>query len=137
MDATGNILVISAPFADRADQDQGSVYVFYRNITTGQYSFAQKLESYELINNQNFGNSISISEDGNKIVVGAQNTPYIVTAEFDSSSGTTFDAEKTQFITNNGTTGAVYVFEKKNNVYLLGEKLDVTLSFNESFGASV
>ena len=137
MDATGNILVISAPFADRADQDQGSVYVFYRNITTDQYSFAQKLESYELINNQNFGNSISVSEDGNKIVVGAQNTPYIVAAEFDGSSGTTFDAEKTQFISNNGTTGAVYVFEKKNNVYLLGEKLDVTLSFNESFGASV
>jgi hypothetical protein len=136
-DDTGNVLVISAPFADRNDQDQGSVYVFYRNTTTGQYSFAQKLESFEVINNQNFGNSISISEDGNKIVVGAQNTPYVVTAEFDRATRTTFDSNKTQFVEDFGTAGSVYVFEKKNSVYILGEKLDVELSFNESFGASI
>jgi hypothetical protein len=137
LDSSGNTLVISAPFADRADQDQGSVYVFYRNTITGQYVFAQKLESFELINNQNFGNSISISQDGNKIVVGAQNTPYIVKTDFDLAVRTTFDSGKTQFIENQGTAGSVYVFEKKNSVYLLGEKLDVTLSFNESFGASI
>jgi hypothetical protein len=135
IDNNGNTLVISAPFADNRSQDQGSVYVFFKNMITGEYKFSQKLESFELINNENFGNTVSISENGSRIVVGAQNSSFVKYTAFEQ--GVSFDSKKTKFIDLRGFSGAVYVFEKKDTRYLLGEKLDVNVDVNESFGASV
>lgn len=135
LDAAGNTLVVSAPFADNNYQNQGAVFVFYLNETTGEYQFIQRLESYEVVNNENFGNSISISNDSKRIVVGAQNSPYKTAIVW--TTPVTFDAESTTFSKDVGSTGQVYVFERKDTVYMLSEKLDVDLQLTESFGASV
>jgi len=135
IDDVGNTLVISAPFGDNKSQDQGSVYVFFKNLVTGEYQFAQKLESYEIINNENFGNTVSISENGSRIVVGAQNSTFVKYTNFEQ--GISFDSNKTRFVDTRGFSGNVYVFEKKDTKYLLGEKLDVKVEANEAFGASV
>ena len=135
VDTTGNTLVVSAPFADINYQNQGSVFVFALNATSGEYEFTQKLESYETINNENFGNSVSISADSKRIAIGAQNSSYKIVAGF--GTYTTFDAEGTTFSDNLGSTGQVYIFERKDAIYVLAEKLDVDLQTAESFGASL
>ena len=132
----GDTIVVSSPFADFEYQNQGAVFVFVLDATSNKYQFTQKLESFKTANNENFGDSISISPSGKRIVVGAQNGADYNAVEFDNKS-TTFDAESTLFNIPIGTTGQVYVFEKKNATYVLGESLEADLQPLESFGYSV
>ena len=132
-----NTLVITAPRADINFQDQGAAYVFTtNNIASIEYSFVQKLESYELYPNEYFGQSISISSNAEKIVVGARNSPFVTLTSFDSQT-TGFDRGRTNFIDQRGFAGAVYIFENKAGKYFLTERLDADLSPFESFGFSV
>ena len=134
--SAGDTIVVSSPFADFEYQNQGAVFVFVLNSTTGAYQFTQRLESYRTSNNENFGDSISISANGKRIVVGAQNSEDYNAVEFDTAT-TTFDAQATSFNIPIGTTGQVYVFEKKDTTYVLAEKLEADLQSLESFGSSV
>lgn len=134
--SAGDTIVVSSPFADFEYQNQGAVFVFVLNSTTGAYQFTQRLESYKTSNNENFGDSISVSANGKRIVVGAQNSEDYNAVAFDAGS-TTFDAQATSFNIPIGTTGQVYVFEKKDTTYVLAEKLETDLQSLESFGSSV
>ena len=134
--SAGDTIVVSSPFADFNYQNQGAVFVFVLNAATNTYQFTQKLQSYKTANNENFGDSISISSTGNKIVVGAQNGVDYNAVEFDNGT-TTFDSQATMFNVPIGTTGQVYVFERKAGTYILGESLEAELQPLESFGYSV
>jgi len=135
LDSTGNTLVVSSPFANINFVDRGSVFVFSLNLTTNQYQYVQKLESFEGTNNENFGNSICISKDSSKIAVGAYNGFSKKFTKFEN--GTTFDDSNTSFSDPVGFTGQVYVFERKDTVFFLAEKLEGELQEFESFGSSV
>jgi len=139
IDQLGATLIISSPEADNKFQNQGSVFVLTCvDTSTPEYRLKQKIQSFENYSNEAFGSSISITEYGERIVVGAKNTPYRLSARFDISlSGTTFDGNTTTFSSDQGFTGEVYVFEKKNDVYLLSEKLEPNLLASEGFGSSV
>jgi hypothetical protein len=139
IDSTGNVLVVSSPKSDINYQDQGSVYVFTRDLSSAslEYRLTQKLESFEDYPNEYFGYSVSISADTSKIVVGARNTVTNLSVDFDLFSGTTFDNSRTNFYQQQGFTGGVYIFDLKDQTYFLTEKLETTLSPNESFGYSV
>jgi hypothetical protein len=137
VDHTGNVLVISSPQADVNLQNQGSAYVFKtESLDQIEYRLKQKLESYETYNNELFGSSVSITENTERIVIGAKNSPYRQPVTFDGMS-TTFDKTKTRFSEDRGYPGQVYVFELKDKTYILAERLEANLGVNESFGSSV
>lgn len=130
-------LVIAAPRVDVNLQDQGAAYIFVTDdLSNVEYSFKQKLESYEFYPNEYFGQSISLSGNAEKIVVGARNTPFVTFTSFDDQT-TGFDRNRTKFVDQKGFAGAVYVYENKAGRYFLTEKLQADLSPFESFGFSV
>ena len=136
MDYSGTTLVITSPQADLDLQNQGSVYVFRTaGYAPVEYRLKQKLESFKTDANEFFGYSVSISSGTEKIVVGAKNSTYTTLTTF--ADGTTFDQGRTRFYEAKGYAGAVYVFERKVDRYLLTEKLEAQLSPYESFGYSV
>ena len=133
MDLTGDTLIVSSPRADINAQDQGSVYVL--NKVSSEYRITQRLQSFEIYPNEYFGFNVSVSPDGAKIAVGARNTLSFLFLQFDNI--TVFDNNRTLFYYDQGFTGGVYVFDRKDQKYFLTEKLEDTLSPAESFGYSV
>jgi hypothetical protein len=134
MDSSGNSLIISSPNADINFASQGAVYHFRRS--GDQFYLRQKLESYEEYPNEFFGSSLAISQRGEKIVVGASNTRTRYLINFDGNT-TSFDRGATGFFASAGETGQVYVFENKDGIFILAEKLDFDVTDQESFGAAV
>ena len=138
LDYSGTTLLVTSPKADINFQNQGSAYILRTDSFVGiEYRLKQKLESFEIYPNEYFGQSASISYDGDRIAIGANNSPYSLPTRFDITQGTTFDQGRTRFVDRKGYSGAVYVFEKKDDNYFLVEKLEATLSPFESFGFSV
>jgi hypothetical protein len=137
MDANGTMLAVSSPRADVNYQDQGAVYVLELDQPVTEFRVKQRLQSYEIYTNEYFGFAVSVSPDSAKIAIGARNarTPFPV--NFDLLEGTTFDNSRTQFYVEQGFTGGVYVFDKKDQLFFLTEKLDSDLQADESFGHSV
>lgn len=138
LDYSGTTLLITSPKADINFQNQGSAYILRTDSFAGiEYRLKQKIESYEIYPNEYFGQSGSISYTGDRIAIGANNSPYSLPSKFDITQGTTFDQGRTRFVDRKGYSGAVYVYEKKDDLYFLVEKLEATLSPFESFGFSV
>jgi len=138
IDYAGNTIVVSSPQASINLQNQGSAYVlkYETDSSVTEFRVKQKLESYGIFANEYFGQSISISSNGGTIAVGANNSRYAQPIRFDGS-GTSFDSGRTTFRSYEGFSGAVYVYEVKEGIFYLAEKLDDDLSLNESFGESV
>ena len=137
IDSSGTTLIVSSPKADVNNRDQGSVYVFGLDTDTTEFRVKQRLESFEIYPNEYFGYSVSISPDGAKIAVGARDTENKYPIFFDLLTGTTFDNARTTFYVDQGYTGGVYIFDKKDQTFFLTEKLDDVFSPNEGFGHSV
>lgn len=134
---SGNTLVVTSPRSDINFQDQGAAFVFKTDDNNSvKYRLKQKLESFEKIPNEYFGQSVSISPNELIIAIGARNFPFNLRSLFDNSQ-TVFDEERTRFSDFKGYAGAVYVFEKKSNNYLLSEKLENQSSPFDAFGFSL
>ena len=114
-----------------------TVFIFRNdNLNFLEYRLKQKIQSFEEYPNEYFGQSVSISENTEKIVIGANNSAYAYPIRFDASA-TIFDNGLTKFSDIQGRYGAVYLFERKGDIYFLTEKLETELSLAESFGNSV
>jgi len=137
VDSSGTTLIISSPRSDINYQNQGSVYVLNFDSNISEFKVKQKLESYEMYPSEYFGYGVSISPDGYKIAIGSKNTYSHYPIIFDSMSGTLFDQGRTSFYVDQGYTGGVYIFDKKDNEFFLTEKLESVLVENESFGYSI
>ena len=137
IDSAGTTLVVSSPKADINFQDQGSVYVFGLDTATTEFRVKQKLESFEIYPNEYFGFGVSISPEGSKIAVGARNAANKYPVYFDMLVGTYFDSGRTSYYRDQGYTGGVYVFDKKDQTFFLTEKLDDIFSADEGFGYSI
>lgn len=138
IDSTGTTIVVSSPEADINGQNQGSVYIFRTSSFDNlEFRLKQKLENFENYSNEFFGSSVSISPGTERIIVGAKNALYKAITRFDTSLGTIFDQSKTTFSEEQGYPGQAYVFERKDEGYLLVEKLQADFVNNESFGFSV
>lgn len=73
----GNVIAVGAPFDDIGrNLDQGSVYIFVRRQR--QWIQQQKLTAVDGAAGDRFGLSLSISSDGNTLVIGV---PYIKISE--------------------------------------------------------
>jgi hypothetical protein len=137
IDSNGTTLAVSCPRSDVNYQDQGAVYVLELDQTVTEFRVKQRLQSYEIYANEYFGFAVSVSPDSAKIAVGARNTKTPFPINFDLLEGTTFDNSRTRFYVEQGFTGGVYVFDKKDQIFFLTEKLDSDLQADESFGHSV
>jgi hypothetical protein len=137
IDANGTTLAVSSPRSDVNYQDQGAVYVLELDQSVTEFRVKQRLQSYEIYANEYFGFAVSVSPDSSKIAVGARNTKTPFPINFDLLEGTTFDNSRTRFYIEQGFTGGVYVFDKKDQIFFLTEKLDSDLQADESFGHSV
>jgi hypothetical protein len=120
IDSSGTTIVASSPLADINKQNQGAAYVFRRDPTAQQFRLKQKLQSFEYFTNEYFGSSLSISPSTEKIVISAKNSGYVIATKF--SSNTTFDKRRTTFADPRGFPGQVYVYERKDEGYILVEK---------------
>ncbi|AOP33790.1 hypothetical protein A0128_08005 [Leptospira tipperaryensis] len=147
---SGNTVVVSAVFED-CDQtfitnapstfvsntnavDAGAVYVYARTGTT--WAFQSYLKAPNAETNDNFGSSVSISEDSNTIAVGARS---------EKSNQTTVSNAPDPNLTPGGDNdalavggGAVYVFRKSGSnwaweAYLKPPNIEV----NDQFGMSI
>ena len=137
IDSSGNTLVVTSPRSDINYQDQGAIYVLTLDKPVTEFRVQQRLQSFETYADEYFGYAASISPDASKIAVGSRNTKTPLQINFDILQGTTFDNARTRFYEEQGFTGGVYVFDKKDNIFFLTEKLDAVLQANESFGYSV
>jgi hypothetical protein len=137
LDSTGNTLVVSSPRSDINYQDQGAIYVLQLDQPVTEFRVQQRLQSFETYADEYFGYAVSISPDASKIAVGSRNTKTPFPINFDILAGTTFDNSRTTFYVEQGFTGGVFVFDKKDNIFFLTEKLDEELQANESFGYSL
>jgi hypothetical protein len=84
-----------------------------------EFRVKQKLQSFDIYPNEYFGYAVSISPNAAKIAVGARNTRTPFPINFDILEGTTFDNTSTRFFVDQGFTGGVYVFDKKDQVFLV------------------
>ena len=67
----GNTAIIGAPYEDSGGSNAGSVYIFTRSGST--WSQQARMQASDNAANAYFGNSTSISEDGDTVIVGARN----------------------------------------------------------------
>jgi hypothetical protein len=138
IDSAGLTTIISSPRSDTEFKSQGSVFVLRReSLNAKEFNIVQRLQSFEEFPNEFFGTSVSISQRGESVVVGASNASYKSLLMFDNGNSV-FDSGRTTIVENKGNPGQVYVFDKKDQTYLLGEKLNVDdLQDFESFGSSI
>ena len=118
-----------------ADRD-GNINDGSGMVSDESFVLKQKLQSFEEYPNEFFGSSLSISQRGERIAVGAKNAKFKAIAQFDGGS-VTFDEGRTRFFEDRGYPGQVYVYEKKDQTYFLVEKLDEDLQDFESFGSVI
>lgn len=111
LSADGNTALIGAN-GDWSGDQQGSVYVFVR--TGGTWTQQQKLTPNDTEKITNFGNSVSLSADGNTALIGS-----------DADNGTT------------PATGAAYVFVRTGMVWTQQQKLSGDDSEQGFFGRAV
>ena len=67
----GNTAIVGAPYEDPGDTtDAGAAYIFTRS--NSNWTQQQKIQASDKYGNDNFGESVDISGDGNTAIVGAQ-----------------------------------------------------------------
>jgi len=97
----GNTLAVTARFEDTGGDDSGAAYVFTRTGSTWTEEAFLKASNFQSFDN--FGSSISISNDGNTLAVGSR---------FEDSDARTIDGNQSDNTANN--SGAVYLFRRNS-----------------------
>lgn len=111
----GNTLAVGNPYDDNPNVvgDNGSVSIFVRQNST--WTKEQQVYPPSRVNTLHFGNAVSLSKDGNTMVVGAKNDT----------------------ITTN-TNGAAYIYKRTTGTWTSVAKLTNTVDYSgEVFGFSV
>ena len=140
MSKDGTTLVISAPGRDNLGQaDAGAVYVYKWNMdgSTNTYTLHQTIYSPETATNMQFGSTVHINHDADRLVIGAEKFANSRTVKFDSGL-TTFDLQDTQIVDLNIGSGGVFTATKYNSNFILDGKLITdNVSANDDFGRAV
>lgn len=115
MDTTGTRVAIGSPKADPSSlADAGKAYVYVRSGTT--WSQEAIIEASDKATNNYFGTSVSISEDGTRLLIGAPNR---------SSGGIS-------------KSGGIYAYVRSNNIWYEEHILSASdKAENNYFGFSV
>ena len=146
MDRTGEYLFISATKASSSISKTGKVFVM--KLVNGQYVLDQIIDNPYTNNGFDFGSVISVSADGNIVVISSTGSSHKPFASFDTYSkqtsskekyvldpnsdkrvnNTTFDSDTTRFFSVIKNSGAAFTFVKEKSKYVFGEELFNQLS---------
>ena len=99
--ADGSVIAIGAPNDSEMGSCTGAAYMFVRDGAKSSWLFRQKIHTLELEIEANFGRSVSLSATGNTLIASA------------------LDADGKDTI----NSGAVYVFERKGDLWFEQAKL--------------
>ena len=137
MSKDGTTLIIGAPGVDQLLQaDGGAVYYYKWNVdgSTNTFTLQQTLNTPDTGVNMKFGSTVTTNNDGNRIMIGAENFSNAVELRFDSGA-TTFDLQDTLFVDENKGSGAAYTATKYNTKFVIDDKLSSSsVSENDDFG---
>lgn len=112
---SGIYAAIGAPLEDEDGNNSGAVYIFY--FDGNGWIQQAKLKASDQANGDLFGNAVSISDDGNYVVVGAKKK---------DKSSSKYDS------------GAAYIFKRIADTLEQQVKLDpIDLRFEDEFGTAV
>ena len=140
MSKDGTTLIIGAPGFDGTDTvDTGAVYYYKWNAdgSTNTYTLQQTLVSGDTQTNMKFGTSLSINQDGTRLVIGAENFANAREMKFDSGE-TTFDLQDTAIVDSNVGSGAAYTATMYNSKFVIDDRLVTTsVSANDKFGTGL
>ena len=128
----GMSLVISAPFDDNINADQGIVYV-YKQVS-GKFQLTQTLNSPKNERAEQFG--FAVSYDGTTLAIGSKNADSIFDTTFDNSLST-FDNNFTKFRTTNVDDGVVYVYENVGGKLLYADIIQLDNDNVNYFGRNI
>ena len=109
----GNTAIVGSPLEDTGVSNAGSAYIYTRSGTS--WSQQAQIQASDRGSSDNFGRSVSISDDGNTAIIGS---PY-------EDSGTT-------------NTGAAYIFTRSGTTWSQQAKIQASdLPGGGQFGISV
>ena len=109
----GNTAIVGSPGEDTGMSNAGSAYIYTRSGTS--WSQQAQIQASDKTSNDNFGRSVSISDDGNTAIIGS---PY-------EDSGAT-------------NTGAAYIFTRSGTTWSQQAKIQASdLPGGGQFGTSV
>ena len=140
MSALGDYLFVSAPFVDNGNQSFGRVAVYKNN--NNLFSLDQVLTNpIPLFNGQgmNFGKSIDIDATANTLIISSVGVNDTFKTTFDQGYAE-FDAGVTDFVGSEINSGAVYVYYREYNRFLLAEELlnsTISTTPGTDFGKSI
>ncbi len=143
MSPNGDYLFVSATESRDVDQSYGKVAI-YKRKTSGVFG----PEPDQILNNpipdigMKFGADIDVNESVDTLVISALGTNKYKGITFDQSSSivdqTTFDSKITTFYDNIISSGSVYVYNRKDERFVLSEELPpVSLLNGTNYGYSL
>jgi hypothetical protein len=139
MSKDGTALIIGAPGVDStSNPDTGAVYYYKWNAdgSTNTYTLQQTLTAGSE-SNMKFGTSLDITQDGTRVVIGAERFASSREMRFDSGE-TTFDLQDTGFVDLNTGSGGAFTATMYNTKFVLdGSLIGDNVTANDDFGRGV
>ncbi len=139
MSKDGTTLIVGATGVDDVQVDAGAVYTYKWNAdgSTNTYTLQQTINAPDKLDNVRFGSSVSLTQDGKRLAIGAEKSANPREMKFDSGE-TTFDLQDTRIVDTNEGSGAVYTATIYNSQYVLDDRLVSTkVSSFDDFGRGV
>jgi len=137
MSSSGKHLVISAPYTGNSDKSVGSIAIY--NLVNNLFVLNQIIENPVIGSTMNFGSAVDINTSSNTLVISALGTNAVFPTTFDLDA-TTFDSGVTNFIGTETKSGAVYLYQKTDQKFVLSQELttsSIATVAGTDFGASI
>jgi len=116
----GDKLFVSAPYAKSDDLAYGKVAIY--NKQSGQFVLTQIISNPVPGPGLNFGLAVDVTTATDTLVISAVGLDNTIPITFDGDA-TTFDAKATTFHSTLANTGRVYLYSRKDQKFVLGDKL--------------
>ena len=142
MSKDGTTLIVGAPGIDNdstGQTDGGAIYYYKWNAdgSTNTYTLQQTIMSPETQTNMKFGTSLSMNQDGTRVVIGAELFASDREMKFDSGE-TTFDLQDTTVTDRNVGSGGAFTATMYNTKFVIDDRLmSNAVSPNDDFGRGV
>ena len=137
MSSLGNHLIISAPYTNNSDKSVGSIAIY--DLVNKLFVLNQIIENPVIGSTMNFGSAVDINTASNTLVISALGTNAVFPTTFDLGA-TTFDSGVTNFIGTETKSGAVYLYQKTDQRFILTQEIttsSVATVPGTDFGASI
>ena len=140
----GDILIVGSPGVDGTDDsttqpNAGAAYYYKWNAdgSTNTYTLQQTIKAPDSKSNMKFGTSLDISDNGTRLVIGAEQASTPREMKVDAGA-TTFDLQDTTISDLNTGSGAAYTATMYNSHFVIDDKLVTdSVSTDDDFGKGV